>query len=62
MADLQTILQALRNADAAGNTADAQRLAALAQKAKNAQQEAPDTGLMTGIANRALSIGEGLAN
>ena len=65
MADLQTILQALRNADAAGNTADAQRLAMLAQQYKNttpsADPNAPDTGLMTGIANRALAIGEGLA-
>ena len=66
MADLQSIMQALRNADAAGNTADAQRLAMLAQQYKNttpsADPNAPDTGLMTGIANRALAIGEGLMN
>lgn len=65
MADLQTIMQALRNADAAGNTADAQRLAMLAQQYQNtpsADPNAPDTGLMTGIANRALAIGEGLTD
>ena len=50
MADLQSIMQALRNADAAGNTADAQRLAVLAQQAQKtptADPNAPDTGLMT---------------
>ena len=65
MADLQTIMQALRNADAAGNTADAQRLAMLAQQYQNtpsADPNTPDTGLMTGITNRALAIGEGLMN
>ena len=66
MADLQQVLEALRNAEASGNTADAQQLAQLAQKLQTQQPQpdpnAPDTSLLTGIKAAGLRIGAGLAD
>ena len=56
MADL---MNALRKADAAGDTAAAKRLAQLIKQQGAAQQSQPDDSLTTGIANRALGIAAG---
>ena len=58
MADL---MNALRKADAAGDTAAAKRLAQLIRQQQNASapKAAPDDSLTTGMANRALAIAGG---
>lgn len=56
--DREILLQALRNADAAGDTDAAQRIAQLITEAP--AEEAPDRGFMAGAKDVAKSIGAGI--
>ena len=69
MADINQLMTALRNADAAGDTAAAKRLAALIKQAQGGQTQpkpvqAPEPGVMEslgrGIADRATGIAAGI--